>query len=170
MDKCKNADTMPNFIDSKNYMNYTAKNRDNNSQDNGKKNDLFFKEKIINKKNEAKKFLNNNILESDINNKTKDFEIDNSNLIKTNLNSEISNINNIPENISNIKPNKKEIVNISTFQRNISNIDSNKNYPTFSSISNSKGTSMEEINYQDYIEKMNLMFQEKNYMIWIEIN
>ena len=149
IDKCKNADTMPNFIDSKNYMNYTAKNRDNNSQDNGKKNDLFFKEKIINKKNEAKKFLNNNILESDINNKTKDFEIDNSNLIKTNLNSEISNINNIPENISNIKPNKKEIVNISTFQRNISNIDSNKNYPTFSSISNSKGTSMEEITYQD---------------------
>ena len=161
LSKSGNVDTTPNFINSKNYRDYRGKNT-NNSKDNENIKDFFFKEKIINNKaKDAKNLINNKIIESDINDKTKDFEIDSSNLIKTNLNSEISNINNTPNNISKIN-NKKEMANISTFQRNSSNIESNKNYPTFSSISNSKGTSIEEINYQDN-NNINKKNKKKNY-------
>ena len=125
-----NIASIPNFKKN-NYNNINNKNISNKD--------------YLNNKNESKKVKNTNYTIELYKNNV----VHNTNIVKYNLQPSQKEIQNDkqPDNTPN---NNKFNINISNFERNNSNIDMNKNYQTFSSISNSKGASIEDLNYKDY--------------------
>ena len=170
-DISNNINTMPNFKNN-NYQNNCIKDNINKEKENLNKINLYLNNNNI--KNEPKKIINNNIYESIKKNKEDKFtnyEIDNNNILYQSKNNEniekqkhnnLSNqTNNLIKNDNDNNINKNENINISIFKRNNSNIEKNKYYPTNSSISNSKGVSIDDFNSQEN-EILNKRNNKKN--------
>ena len=130
-----NITSIPNFKKN-NYDNINNKNINNKNISN---------KDYLNNNNESKKIKNTNYTIELYKNNI----VHNTNIVKYNLQSSQKDIQNDkqPDNTPN---NNNLNINISNFERNNSNIDMNKNYQTFSSISNSKAASIEDLNYKDY--------------------
>ena len=170
-DISNNINTMPNFKNN-NYQSNCIKDNINKEKENLNKINLYLNNNNI--KNEPKKIINNNIYESIKKNKEDKFtnyEIDNNNILYQSKNNEniekqkhnnLSNqTNNLIKNDNDNNINKNENINISIFKRNNSNIEKNKYYPTNSSISNSKGVSIDDFNSQEN-EILNKRNNKKN--------